>query len=166
MLYYIVIVLLLLLLEKMNKLYAFDVCYTDNKTNYYLHEYFDTEEYEYYGNGEDNRNKTIYIPLKDFKPDTFEDLILNYFTDIFIEYICNKKTITKSDVNKKIMKEYIKKNVVVFDIDRIFYYELLHDKKKINYAYRYIRLLFNVNSIINTKGIRSFDDEIIQLFSN
>lgn len=150
----------------MDNLYAFDVYYSDNKAIYYLYKYFDTEGYEYYGDGEDNSNKTIYIPLKNFGSESLKDLMLDYFTNILIECMCNIKTIAKSNDNTKIIKEYLKENIIGFDIDRIYYRELLCDNNKINYAYRYVRILFDTNNIINTKGIKSFDNEIIQLFSN
>lgn len=146
-------------------LYSFYVWYENGNKQYCLSGYIDTEPYQYYGNGEDNRNKTDFIPMNKIIESETYIVIVDYFTNIFMEYLNRIADIKNSDENKKIIKETLIKNIEGFDIDKIFLHSFYKDKDIITYrGYDYIRIKFNNTSIVNKKGIDAFINCLIKMF--
>ena len=146
-------------------LYSFYVWYENGNKQYCLSGYIDTEPYQYYGNGEDNRDKTDFIPMNKIIESETYIVIVDYFTNIFMEYLNRIADIKNSDENKKIIKETLIKNIEGFDIDKIFLHSFYKDKDIITYRdYDYIRIKFNNTSIVNKKGIDAFINCLIKMF--
>ena len=149
----------------MSSLYSFYVWYEGECKKYELSEYIDTEPYQYYGDGEDNSDKTIFIPLNEIIENEAYSNIIDYFTNLFMEYLNRIADIKKSDENKKIIKETLIKNIEGFDVDKIFLHSFYKDKDIITYrGYDYIRIQFNNDSVINKKGIIAFIKYLIGMF--
>lgn len=149
----------------MSGLYSFYAWYEGECKKYELSEYIDTEPYQYYGNGEDNSDKTDFIPMNKIIESETYIVIVDYFTNLFIEYLNRIADIKKSDENKKIIKETLIKNIEGFDIDKIFLHSFYKDKDIITYrGYDYIRIQFNNNSVVNKKGIIAFIKYLIGMF--
>ena len=149
----------------MSSLYSFYAWYEGECKKYELSKYIDTEPYQYYGNGEDNSDKTDFIPMNKIIESETYIVIIDYFTNLFIEYLNRIADIKKSDENKKIIKETLIKNIEGFDIDKIFLHSFYKDKDIITYrGYDYIRIKFNNTSIVNKKGIDAFINCLIKMF--
>lgn len=149
----------------MSSLYSFYVWYEGECKKYELSEYIDTEPYQYYGNGEDNSDKTDFIPINKIIESETYIVIIDYFTNLFMEYLNRIADIKKSEENKKIIKETLIKNIEGFDVDKIFLHSFYKDKDIITYrGYDYIRIKFNDTSIVNKKGINAFINCFIKMF--
>ncbi len=149
----------------MSSLYSFYVWYEGECKKYELSEYIDTEPYQYYGNGEDNSDKTDFIPINKIIESETYIVIIDYFTNLFMEYLNRIVDIKKSEENKKIIKETLIKNIEGFDVDKIFLHSFYKDKDIITYrGYDYIRIKFNDTSIVNKKGINAFINCFIKMF--
>lgn len=149
----------------MSSFYSFYVWYEGECKKYELSEYIDTEPYQYYGNGEDNSDKTDFIPINKIIESETYIVIVDYFTNLFMEYLNRIADIKKSEENKKIIKETLIKNIEGFDVDKIFLHSFYKDKDIITYrGYDYIRIKFNDTSIVNKKGINAFINCLIKMF--
>lgn len=149
----------------MSSLYSFYCWYENGCERYCISKYIDTEPYQYYGNGKDNSNKTLFISMKEIIENETYNIIIDYFVDIFIEYLNKFSDIKKSDENKKVIKEILIKNIKGFDVDKIFLRSFYKDKNIISYrGYDYIRIQFNNDSVANKKGIGAFMNYLIGMF--
>lgn len=149
----------------MSDLYSFYVWYEGECKKYELSEYIDTEPYQYYGDGEDNSDKTDFIPMNKIIESETYTVIIDYFTNLFMEYLNRIADVKKSEENKKIIKKTLIKNIEGFDVDKIFLHSFYKDKDIITYrGYDYIRIKFNDTSIVNKKGINAFINYLIKMF--
>lgn len=149
----------------MSKLYSFNCWYENKRKTYNISEYIDTEPYAYYGEGDDNSDKTIFIPMKEIIENETYNVIIDYFVDLFIEYLNKFSDIKKCDENKKIIKDCLIKNIEGFDIERIFLHSFTKNEDIIFYrGYNYIRIKFNEISNVNKKGINAFINYLLGMF--
>lgn len=149
----------------MSKIYSFNCWYENKRKTYNISEYIDTEPYAYYGEGDDNSDKTVFIPMKEIIENETYNVVIDYFVDLFIKYLNRFGDIKKCDENKKIIKDCLIKNIEGFDIERIFLHSFTKNKKIIFYrGYDYIRIKFNEISNVNNKGIRVFINYLLGMF--